>query len=433
MSRPRGFADLAGHRVGVWGIGVEGRATIAALQAVGATVVAVDDNDLGEPDVLLTASGGFDALLECDIVLKSPGIPARRRDVLDLESRGVPRTSALAVWLAGTDRANVIAVTGTKGKSTTTSLIQFMLEACGESARSCGNIGLPPYDPAGPEATWTVLEVSSYQALDVTDAPGVVVVTSLGEDHLDWHGDMEQYVNDKLQLTRAEGHHLTVVPDDVVVLIHRDLMGGEIVVEHASDVELAELLGLIGQHNARNVALALHATAKALRRPVEDVRAATVRNATNFSPLPGRLTLVHRAQIDTSHIDFVDDGLATNVVAVLAAVSAVRGRPVTLIMGGFDRGVSYAHLAHGLREASDQLSVVVMGPAGERIADAVAHSEFNLDVERAADLDDAVARAVSHAAQTGGVVLFSPGAASFDQFKNWAERSAHFSALARRY
>jgi len=433
VSRPRGFADLAGHTVGVWGVGVEGRATRDVLERIGATVVAVDDAVLDDPTVLQTANGGLEALQNCDLVIKSPGIPRRRDDVLALEASGVPVTSATGIWLAGTDRNLVIGVTGTKGKSTTTSLITFMLRACGVEARSAGNIGLPPFLSPDAANSWTVLEVSSFQAVDITDAPGIVVLTTLGEDHIDWHGSLEQYRHDKLQLTRAEGHHLTVVPDDPELLLHRSEIGGELVTVAETDLELATTLGLVGEHNAKNVALALRATASALHRPVEEVRKAALRDASNFEPLPGRLTLVHRSHRNGITTDFLDDGLATNPLPVIAAVQSFPDCHVALIVGGFDRGVDYRPLAEGLADCDAVLTVIAMGEAGLRICDELNRRAPNLTTMTAADMATAVTYATQALQVTGGVVLFSPGAPSFDHYQNWRERSDDFTANASRF
>ena len=433
MSRPRGFADLAGHTVGVWGVGVEGAATRNVLEQIGATVIAVDDAIHTDPTVLQTANGGLEALHNCDIVIKSPGIPRRRDDVLALEASGVPVTSATGIWLAGTDRNLVIGVTGTKGKSTTTSLITFMLEACGVQARSAGNIGLPPFLAPDAADSWTVLEVSSFQAVDITDAPGIVVLTTLGEDHIDWHGSLEQYRHDKLQLTRAEGHHLTVVPDDVELLLHRTEIGGELITVSEDDPDLATTLGLVGAHNAKNVALALRATASALHRSIEEVRTAALREASNFKPLPGRLTLIHRTFHDGLTTDFIDDGLATNPLPVVAAVRSFPGRHVALIVGGYDRGVDYQPLADGLADCDATLTVIAMGEAGARISDEVNRRASDITTMMAADMTTAVTYATQALESTGGVVLFSPGAPSFDHYQNWRERSDDFTTNASRF
>ena len=252
MSRPTGFADLLGKRVGLYGFGVEGRATARRLRDVAADLIIVDDEPRDE-GVIATARGGLDALSTCDVVIKSPGIPRRRGDVVALEDRGIVITSALDLWLHETDVQRVIAVTGTKGKSTTTSLIAFLLRTLGEEAHELGNFGQPPYDPdLETSSGWLVLEVSSFQSLDMTRAPGLVVVTSLGSDHLDWHGSLEQYHEDKLTITRAPGEHVTLIAEHPALLAARPSMGGQVVVAAPDATGLAGDLGLLGAHNDSN-------------------------------------------------------------------------------------------------------------------------------------------------------------------------------------
>jgi UDP-N-acetylmuramoyl-L-alanine---L-glutamate ligase len=169
--RPTGFADLADKRVGIFGYGIEGRAAAARLRGV-ADLVIVDDAEGVSDEVLVTDREGLNALATCDVVLKSPGIPRRRPDVLELERTGVTVTSALNLWLHDTDLDRVVAVTGTKGKSTTTSLITFFLTCLGQRAQRLGNIGQPPYDPnVDTSEGWLVLEVSSFQVVDIDIAP----------------------------------------------------------------------------------------------------------------------------------------------------------------------------------------------------------------------------------------------------------------------
>jgi UDP-N-acetylmuramoylalanine--D-glutamate ligase len=229
--RPTGFADLAGKRVGILGFGVEGHATRERIADLASSLVIVDDASGRGPEVIVSSEGGLDALRTCDVVLKSPGIPRRRFDVLELERSGVCVTSALNLWLHDTERERVVAVTGTKGKSTTTSLIAFFLDCVGESALALGNLGQPPYDPTLDTAEgWLVLEVSSFQCVDIDIAPSNVVVTSLGSDHLDWHGSLDIYRSDKLSLTRAAGKHVTWVNDTALFheLDDAGELGGEL-------------------------------------------------------------------------------------------------------------------------------------------------------------------------------------------------------------
>jgi UDP-N-acetylmuramoylalanine--D-glutamate ligase len=428
--RPTGFADLAGRRVGIFGFGLEGRAAAALLRGKCELVIVDDVEGLGD-EVLVTGHGGIEALRTCDVVLKSPGIPRRRADVLDLERRGVAVTSALNLWLHDTDLDRVVAVTGTKGKSTTTSLVTFFLACLDQRAQRLGNIGQPPYDPSIDTSTgWLVLEVSSFQVVDLDLAPSVVVVTSLGEDHIDWHGSLEQYRSDKLSLTRAAGPHRTLVADTAALHQHEDEIGGELTYVKSDDSHLATTLGLLGEHNDSNVALAL-AAVEALAGVEESVLRATIRaRAEEFQPLQGRLTLVARETVNEKSVRYVDDGLATSVLPALAALEVFRDEPVALIAGGFDRGVDYDDLAEALSVRVPFTSLVTIGNAGLRISAAVHQRSPHLAQRTARTMQEAVELARA-SLETGGVVLLSPAAPSFDLYHNWEERSADFTRIVR--
>lgn len=423
MFQPSGFADLEGRRVGIFGFGLEGRATARRLAPLTHDLVLVDD-DPSDDGVLSSAEGGLEALATCDVVLKSPGIPRRRADVIGLENHGVVVTSALNLWLHDVDRRRVIAVTGTKGKSTTTSLVAFFLRCGGEEAHELGNIGRPPYDPEVDLSTgWLVLEVSSFQSVDVTVAPALVLVTSLGSDHLDWHGTLEQYHEDKLTITRAPGEHVTLISATPELERAWPLIGGDVEVAPADATGLAGELGLLGAHNDHNVGLALSACSLATGRDILDVRAAVTQRAGDFVPLRGRLTLIATRDADGRSIRYVDDGLATAPLPTIAALDVFSGDALALIAGGFDRGVDYTPLALALGHRELDTTVVVMGPAGERLG---ALLDDRVTLKYASDMDDAV-RVAHGALLGGGVVLFSPAAPSFDAYRNWAERSDAFA------
>jgi len=423
--RPTGFADLAGRRVGLFGFGVEGRAAYARLEGTCDLVVVDDAPDLA-PFVLATTQGGFDALLTCDVVVKGPGIPRRREDVVALEAAGVNVTSALNLWLHEVDLARVVAVTGTKGKSTTTALIAFFLECLGQRALRVGNIGQPPYDPAlDASEGWLVLEVSSFQAVDLDLAPATVVVTSLGDDHVDWHGSLEQYRSDKLSLTRARGAHVTLVADTETLHEVADQLGGDLRYVATDDDHLAVALGLLGAHNDSNVALALATVSTVTGVSERDLRVAVLEDATRFSPLRGRLTLVGSEAAERGLIRYVDDGLATSALPTIAALEVFEGDPVALIAGGFDRGIDYGPLAEAIVARRAPTTVISMGNAGVRLADEVRRRRPEIDQRVATTMPEAVElarRSVGH----GGVVLLSPAAPSFDRYHNWEERSDDF-------
>ena len=428
MFRPTGFADLAGKRVGILGFGVEGHATRDRLVNVASSLVIVDDATDRGPEVIVSSEGGLDALRACDVVLKSPGIPRRRFDVLELERSGVCVTSALNLWLHDVDRSRVVAVTGTKGKSTTTSLIAFFFDCVGEDALALGNLGQPPYDPGLDTSRGRlVVEVSSFQCVDIDVAPGNVVVTSLGADHLDWHGSLDIYRSDKLSLTRAAGDHVTWVPDTTFFreLDEAGELGGDVRFIGADTSELTEALGLLGGHSHTNVALALAVVSSLNGLGLEDLRRRIIERASTFVPLKGRLTLVAREVHGEAIIRFVDDGLATTALPTIAALQVFSHDAVALIVGGLDRGVDYGELADVIRARAVPTGVIAMGDAGRRLAGELRGGDAVVDVFVVESMFDAVYRARTFLAGDG-VVLLSPAAPSFDRYENWLERSEDF-------
>lgn len=443
---PTSWSDLAGARVGVWGLGVEGRASLRKLRTIGAQAVAVDDRPpAGAVDgapALATAAGGLEALAACDAVVKTPGLSRYRHDVVALEARGVPVLGGLGLWLAEADPERVVCVTGTKGKSTTASILGHLLRGLGERAAVGGNLGTPPYDPDAPQDVdrW-VVEVSSYQATDVTRSPRVVVVTSLHPDHLDWHGDAETYYRDKLSLCSRPGAEVTVANgDDPRVRERRALLGPRVVWVHAGAAPpppWVRELGLLGRHNVGN-ALVAGAVLEALAVDGADDPHRLVGAARGFEGLDSRLRVVRVA----GGVDFVDDSLSTNVLPTIAAVDAFPGRAVALLAGGHDRGIDYAPLAAHLVARTAPTLLLAMPTTGARIAAAVrallaagaraGGIGAELDVVEPSDLDDAVGRGFAWARPRGGVVLLSPAAASFDRFRDYRDRARAFSQAAAR-
>ena len=204
------WSTLTRATVGLWGLGVEGRASLRRLESMGVTPVLVDDEPagaaLGDLEVLATGQGGLDALSACEVVIKSPGISRYRAEVAQLEGAGIPVRSGLGLWLEDVPLERVTCITGTKGKSTTTAIAVHLLRRLGYDAEAGGNIGQPPWDPSpAAEPDYWVIETSSYQVPDLTNGPPVVAVTSLSPDHLDWHGSVERYYADKLALCTKRG------------------------------------------------------------------------------------------------------------------------------------------------------------------------------------------------------------------------------------
>ena len=431
------WSELTGRAVGVWGLGVEGRANLAKLGMLGVTPVLVDDNPpeggLDGRAVLATAAGGLDALAGCEVVVKSPGISRYGSEAEALTAAGVALVGGLGLWLAEADRDRVVCITGTKGKSTTTAVAGHLLAGLGYRVVTGGNLGVPPWAPETPvEADFWVVEVSSYQATDITTAPPVVAVTSLHPDHLPWHrGDTETYYADKLSLCRRPGADLTVANGDSPLLRDRRAALGPrvewVTAAEGDPSGWSAPLGLLGRHNLRNARIA-RACLVALGVPEAADDDALAKAATGFAHLESRLRPV--GEVDG--VLFVDDSLSTNVLPTLAAVDAFPGRRVAVLVGGQDRGIDYAPLAEGLAaRLGPTLAVVVGSEIAPRLRTALEAVEGGVEVAEREDLD-AATRAAFEWARPGGVVLLSPAAPSFDRYRDYRARSAAFNAALTR-
>lgn len=417
MPSGRSWSDLGTDRVGVWGLGVEGRAAVARLRAMGIEpVVAADDS-------------GLASLAGCEVVIKSPGISRYRPEVAELERSGIDVVGGLGLWLNDADPARVVCVTGTKGKSTVVSLVAHLAMRLGLDVIAGGNLGVPPFDPSitGEHDLW-VIETSSYQACDLEVSPEVTAVTSLSPDHLVWHRTEDNYVRDKLALCRRPGARVTVASaDDPGLRAIGDALAPSVrwVSATTYDPRWAEPLGLRGAHNVVNAAIARAVLEETGFVDADDDRFEHA--ALGFEPLPGRLETV--AVVDG--VEFVDDGLSTNVLPTIAALDAFAGRRVALVVGGEDRGIDLAPLAERIAASTGPLLVLTVYSSGPRLAAAVRTAlggDDRAEVQECTDLADAVRRGFEWA-RPDGVVLLSPAAASFDAFDDHRHRSRVFRDL----
>lgn len=439
------IADLRGRRVAVWGFGREGRAAIHALRqrcgdqhftlfcrdAEVDTARAFDpmlEVVAGEPDV--TTLGQF------DVVVKSPGISAYKPALLTAQAQGTQFTSGTALWFGenafdqGRD-ARVIAVTGTKGKSTTSALIAHLTRALGVRTALAGNIGLPLLELLDQPADLWVIELSSFQTGEAGPLE-LGVITSLYEEHLDWHGSRERYVADKLRLADVSQQLLVnalqpVLLERTQAHPHR-LLFGQPEGWHVADgficrgtqkVFPVAQLAAPGLHNALNACAAL----AALAAVGMDALAAAPALA-HFRPLPHRLQPL--GERDGRH--WINDSISTTPLATLAALESLRGRAVTVLVGGHDRGLDWTPFVDAVHNAPPN-AIVCMGSNGRRIVDALRNAQVSCPLALVDNLAAALVEAKT-LTPDNGVILLSPGAPSFDQFKDYAERGRRFAELA---
>jgi UDP-N-acetylmuramoyl-L-alanine---L-glutamate ligase len=433
MRPPISWSELTSASVGLWGLGVEGTASLHRLQELGTVPLLVDDapsvSSVEGLEVRRTDHGGLDALLRCDVVIKSPGISRYRPEVEQLERAGVPVRGGLGLWLEDADAARVACITGTKGKSTTTALAGHLLTQLGYRARMGGNIGQPPWEPSSePEPDLWVIETSSYQVPDLTTGPAVAAVTSLSPDHLDWHGGLERYYADKLSLATKPGVEV-VIANGTDATLHQqaDALGPDVRWIPDDDIPWFGALGLPGRHNQRNAAMARAVmVALGVAEAADDERMAAA--AAGFSGLPSRCHSLGRV----AGVEFIDDSLSTNVLPAQVALEAYGDRPVALLVGGHDRGLDYAPLGQAVAARRAPTLVVTLPDNGPRIGEAIRRvTGDQVAVVDAADLPEAVTTAFAWS-DRGGIVLLSPAAPSFGRYADYRDRARAFADAAAR-
>ncbi|RDS85380.1 UDP-N-acetylmuramoyl-L-alanine--D-glutamate ligase [Dyella psychrodurans] len=434
------IAELAGQRVAIWGFGREGRAAIRALRRRAPELsLALYCSEAEAPDAQT-----FDAALRVyahepdaialsayDVVIKSPGISAYKPAILTAQAQGTRFISGTALWFAENPQARVVAVTGTKGKSTTTALLAHLARALGVRTALAGNIGLPLLELLDQQADLWAIELSSFQTGEA-GAMELGVITSLYEEHLDWHGSRERYVADKLKLADA-AQQLLVNAEQPSLLEktathpHRQLFGnldgwyvadGFIRRGEASVLAL-DKLSVPGLHNALNACAAL----AALEIMGFDATAA-VPALSSFEALPHRLQPLG----ERDGLQWINDSISTTPLATIAALDSLRGREVTVIVGGHDRGLDWSPFVQAVA-ARSALRIVTQGANGPRIAAALRASKSEIPLGDVDKLDDAIEMARTITPESG-VVLLSPGAPSFDQFHDYAERGRRFAEMA---
>ncbi|HEX3459800.1 MAG TPA: UDP-N-acetylmuramoyl-L-alanine--D-glutamate ligase [Acidimicrobiales bacterium] len=436
--------DLSRQRVAVWGMGQEGLAMARLLIERGSLPVLIDDQVEAATDrveaglsagMAVLAPGGLD-WSGLDVVVRAPGVSRYRGELVAAGSAGVTVTTATAVWLEDFRDAPVLAITGTKGKSTTASLAASILEKLGLSVALAGNIGEPVTDLYGRDPVDAyVVEVSSYQAADVTVSPRVCVLTSLAPDHLDWHGGEEAYYRDKLRLITAGPPGSLAVNAGSAEAVrrtadHPDRMlfgpSGRVRFEPTGIISVdgapllaSERLRVPGEHNLANLCGAIAGVWRLRGEPppAEAVTAAV----DGYDGLPSRCRTVG----ERDGLTFVDDALASNPFATVASVGAFPGRQLTVILGGADRGIDFHPLAEALAARRPTPKVVVLPPDPARMATALTGADPQLSVETADDLEEAVAKAVA-VTPSGGVVLFSPAAPTPEGEGGYRQRSRQF-------
>ena len=361
------------------------------------------------------------------LIVKSPGV-SRYKAIFDIaRDAGIPVTSNLNLWgLAYRNGRKVIAITGTKGKSTTATLTHLMLTQSGVDAGLAGNVGLAPLEIADRHPV-VIFELSSYQTADMSFLPDIAALTNLYPEHVDWHGSVERYFTDKLHLIDRDGGFPVALGaaakgNALVTGAVRDQrrLVRDLTPEQAAAIDGAVATSrLKGAHNLDNARLAAQ-IALAAGGNIEGI----VSGIAAFVPLPHRLE-EHRI----GGTLFVNDSISTTPEATKAALAAYRGVRIALIAGGHERQQDYDELA-SLLAGFGVTTLACLPVTGARLAAATRSAAPRITVLAEPDLEAAMQALHQHRHAYDAVIL-SPGAPSYNQFKNFEERGRRFIALAQ--
>ena len=443
----RSTNELAGRRIVVLGAGVSGVSLARLARRLGADVFLSDAGAISDEarDALLSAEVSFeseghtDRVFQCDEVLVGSGFPPTAAIVSRVREKGLVLKGELD-FVRPYLRGKLIGITGSNGKTTTTSLAGYLLQSLGYRAPVAGNIGKPLADMAGIDYDFIVAELSSFQ-LHWANACALdgAVVTNLAPDHIDWHGSYERYVQAKAKIfsfLREDGFGILQKSDlgvldsggktlyglswdepdaELAVVLHRKRRSARI--SHRELFHFSET-NLLGAHNMENVAMAM----AVIDLLGADVAAARAKLA-DYVPPPHRCALV----AEWKGVHYVDDSKGTNIAATVTALSSIDGKKV-IILGGKGKGEDYATLLEPLRAHARW--AVLIGEESEKIASSLDAGEFH-NYSRASGMEEAVRLAADHAS-TGDVVLLSPACTSWDMYRNYGERGDHFAGIVKK-
>ncbi len=442
------FAALKGKRVAVLGLGISNRPLVRLLLEFGAEVIGGDrtsrenlDAEVLELEKLgckLYLGENFYEEMDAQVAFRTPGMHPDSPAVRHLRKGGALITSEMAAFFKVCP-CPIIAVTGSDGKTTTTTLISEMLKAAGKTVWLGGNIGTPllPLTRQMKREDFAVVELSSFQLMDMDQSPSRAVVTNLAPNHLDIHKDMDEYVNAKKNIfTHQNSKDLLVLNADNAltsalegngVTHYFSRQGKEAYVQLGNDgvilrnghpvLDRKDIL-LPGDHNVENYMAAI----AAVEGLVTDEQIRQV--ARNFGGVEHRIELVRIKD----GVRFYNDSIASSPSRTIAGLRSFPEK-VRLIAGGYDKHIPYDDL--GPEICAHVKKLYLCGATGPLIRQAVEKTPMTQpEILDCGDFDRAVLTAAAEAVE-GDVVLMSPASASFDCFKNFMVRGDHFKKLVK--
>ncbi len=428
-------------KVALIGFGIEGESALGYWLEQGADVTVCDADPEKKVPASVKKQLGPDYLKDLDrfdVIVRTVGMHPK----LILEQNpGVKDkiTTNINEFFKASPTKNIIGVTGTKGKGTTSTLIVEMLKAAGKDVHLGGNFGIPAFSflPKLTKDSWVVLELSSYMLYDIVHSPHIAVCLIVHPEHLDWHGDLQDYHKSKGNLFRYQTTKDVAIyyansrvshdiarnsPGDKIPYYDEPgayIYDDNIMIDQTVLCKTGELK-LLGKHNWQNVCAAITAVWQVTQTP-DPIR----KVLTTFSGLPHRLELVR----DIDGIKYYNDSFSSDPYAAEAAIAAIPGKKV-MILGGYERMIPLESLAENIKDHNDDIrTLLLIGASSERLAGVLKHAGYtNFHLSPAKTMGGVIKEANALAEKNDSIVL-SPGFASYDMFKNFEDRGNQFKEV----
>lgn len=404
--------NFKNKKVAIIGDGLEGRDAYKFLKSRGAKITVLDQKY--DKDYL-------DNLDQYELIVRSPGVYPFKPELKKAQKAGVRITSVTHIFFdqfPGT----IIGVTGTKGKGTTSTLIYEILKEAGFDVYLCGNIGKPMLEllPLLNSGSYVILEMSSFQLIDLPVSPNISVVLNITLDHMDWHKDKDEYLNAKKNIVKYQNKNDWAVINSEYKVSRDFAKATKANVIYFSKTRLEEIykkdLILRGEHNLENISAAI-AVGKILNVNKELM----IKTVRNFKGLEHRLEFVR----EIKGIKFYNDSFATGPQPTVAAINSF-DEDETIILGGSDKGLNYKELGLKINKTKNIKNIILIGTTGPKIEKYLNHNlKFKIFNLGFAKMKEIVIKAFE-ISETGSVVILSPASASFDMFKNYKDRGNQF-------
>lgn len=442
--------NIAGKRVSVMGIGVSNKPLIKMLLECGAQVVARDRREDITSDFMPLIKMGARFVLgekyleniEADVIFRTPGMRPDLPELVEAKKQGAKITSEMELFFELCP-CKIIGITGSDGKTTTSTLIYNLLTEEGYTCHLGGNIGTPllPQIETIEKSDFAIVELSSFQLMTMKKSPNISVITNITPNHLDMHKDMQEYIDAKknIFLHQTKTAKIILNADDETLVPFVDEAKGDVITFSKSDDKGATVylkdeeiwygdtplinkndITIPGMHNVENFMAAIAAVNKF-------VKPATIRAvAKNFGGVEHRIEYVR----EVDGVKFYNDSIASSPTRTRAGLYSFNQK-VILIAGGYDKKIPFDQLGEDIAKRVKRL--YVLGDTADKIKDAVIEAGGGrkpMPIVKFPTLERAVKEAYM-AAEAGDVVLLSPACASFDMFKNFEERGKRFKEIVR--